>query len=151
MNLLKVGANWLKGTLQENAGETVQYVRRPASTEGELRQPEEFEATAVVGQTEFTLETDETISGTWISQDFIFSIEAFHQTRTGEQGQPIDFVPPRGGDEIRRVVGEFVEWFKVLTPGDEPEWRFTNKQQNALRVHTKLIRREYNVARKTEL
>ena len=49
-------------------------------------------------------------------------------------------VTPKAGDRITETGESSVHEYEVMSPGDEPAWRYSDPQRRTLRIHTKFVR-----------
>lgn len=121
-DLLQTGNAWLAGMMKDHAAHTVAYHRAAQSVN----------VAATVGQTTFDVETDHGVEQ-WEARDYLML--AADLVLGGVA------VTPQRGDQIHETIGPLgtVEMFEVLSPGDEPEWRFSDADHLTLRIHTKHV------------
>ena len=98
-------------TLKGMAGEKVTY---------QIYGGASYTVTAVVGRSEFDVEITDDMRRAGISLDFIINVSELQQL-------------PTRGDTITRPNG--VE-YTVLSMGTEPQWRYTDQEEIAIRIHT---------------
>lgn len=48
-------------------------------------------------------------------------------------------VTPKRGDRVEETIGGVVVTFEVVTPPNEPEWRYSDQGRAVYRVHTKKV------------
>lgn len=93
------------------AGTTVTYTQAD-STQHSLE--------AVLGSSNWNLETDSGMQATVRSRDFLFL------------ASDMDFEP---------AIGDYITWdgnyYYILADGGEPLWRYADQSKSAIRVHTK--------------
>jgi len=92
------------------------------------------EVQATIGRTEFEQADEFGIVTKTESRDYLI--------RTADlvlDGQP---TLPKRGDQIRETDGSTTFVFEVLSPGDEPVFRYSDPYRKALRIHTKHIATE---------
>jgi len=102
-------------TLKGMAGEKVTY---------QIYGGASYTVTAVIGKSEFDVEITDDMRRAGISLDFIINTSELQQL-------------PTRGDTITRANG--VE-YTVLSMGTEPQWRYTDQEEIAIRLHT--VRRD---------
>lgn len=97
---------------------------------------ESAEAIAVPAETRFEMPTDFDFVGMLRVRDWLIAADAY--------GFGAGVVEPAPGDLIRETLEDGgVEVFEVMSPGGrEPAWRWSDRQRNTLRVHTKRIATE---------
>ena len=121
VDLLQTGSDWLSDQLQQHASRPVTYQRGIDTVP----------LNATIGRTLFELTGDEGIVERIESRDFL--IPASELVLAGQT------TLPERGDQIVEtdVGGTFI--YEVMTPGDEPRWRYSDPYRKTLRVHTKLV------------
>jgi len=122
--MLEQGASWLDDQRHQHMTRSVSYARG-AST---------VEVQATIGRTEFEQADEFGIVTKTESRDYLI--------RTADlvlDGQP---TLPKRGDQIRETDGSTTFVFEVLSPGDEPVFRYSDPYRKALRIHTKHIATE---------
>ena len=118
-DLLQDGAAFLGEQLRAHCSQTVTYRRGTASVA----------VAATIGRTEWeAAEPDSGVVRSSQSRDFIVSAADLVLA-----GQP---ATPEPGDRIDLASGER---FEVMSPGDEPVWRWTDGYQRRRRIHTKQV------------
>lgn len=120
-DLLAKGAAWLSGQLKDHASQSVTYERGVDTVAVQ----------ATVGRTVFELENEEGDLERWESRDFLIDTADLVLA-----GSP---TLPDAGDRIRETVGTTTYVYEVMSPGNEPHWRYVDPHRNKLRIHTKLI------------
>ncbi|MCC7409951.1 MAG: hypothetical protein IT442_17930 [Phycisphaeraceae bacterium] len=120
-DLLEQGVAWLQDQRTKHATRTVTYVRGEQSVE----------LAATIGRTIFRLTDDCGAAVHDVTRDFLV---AAADLALG--GQPIT---PQRGDRVREVDAGTGQTFEheVLSPGGEPEWRWSDPYRRTLRIHTK--------------
>lgn len=100
------------------------------------RGAEEVEIDATVGKTVFESTDQFGILHTVESRDYIF--RSADLIIDGEQTTPLP------GDQIIETIGGSPATFEVMTPGlaggNEPAFRFSDPQREAIRCHTKAVK-----------
>ena len=127
-DMLEQGASWLDDQRHQHMTRSVSYARG-AST---------VAIQATVGQTEFEQADD--VGGGIVhkteSRDYLI--------RTADLVLDGQATLPKRGDQIRETDGTTTVVYEVLSPGDEPVFRYSDPYRNALRIHTKHIATETN-------
>lgn len=126
-DLLQTGSDWLAEKLKTHASRQVEYKR--GSTVALVQ--------ATIGRT--LLKLDDGIGGVrmeWTDRDYLIQAVDLEAAGIG--------IPPQRGDrvaELRTIdgSGQHFELFEVLTPGQEPHWRWSDTFFKLLRIHTKRI------------
>ena len=124
-DLLQSGQDWLADQLHEHIATEVTY--RRGADETIIR--------ATIGRT--LLKLDDGYGGVrmvWTDRDYL--IRAADLVLGGNP------VQPQRGDQIREVVGTTTLVYEVLTPGDEPPWRWADPHRQMFRIHTKHVATE---------
>ncbi|NLX60657.1 MAG: hypothetical protein GXY74_16400 [Phycisphaerae bacterium] len=120
-DLLEQSSAWLDGQRKKFLAKTVTYCRGQA----------EVSCPATVGRTTFEVEDSTGVVERFESRDFI--ITAADLVLDG-----VVALPERG-DRIRETVGEATLVYEVVSPGQEPCWRWSDPYRLALRIHTKQV------------
>ncbi len=123
-DMLEQGATWLDDQRHQHMTRTVSYARG-AST---------VEVQATIGRTVFEQADEYGIVTKTESRDYLI-----RTTDLVLDGQP---TLPKRGDQIRETDGETTFVYEVLSPGDEPVFRYADPYRKALRIHTKHIATE---------
>lgn len=135
-NLLKSGAQWLHQTLAASSSETVLYRRMGGFPSGKSMP-------ATIGETGYPVEQTEGvfIQSQW--RDFIILKEEFRHTdgRLYLPGVGDTISLTRNDDD--RSGRPWEEWppsliYEVRSPGNEPCWRWSDRFETALRIHTQM-------------
>lgn len=121
-DLLAKGSKMLDRTRRAHLSRTVVYRRGAESVEIE----------ATVGSTEFDRTDEYGVVHRIESRDYL--VAAADLVLGG------DVVTPKAGDRITETGEARVHEYEVMSPGDEPAWRYSDPQRRTLRVHTKFIR-----------
>lgn len=109
--------------------------RQAASADITYRRGEsETELTAIVGRTPFEQVNESGVVTRFESRDYL--IIATELVIDDEQTLPAI------GDQIREIVGNEVQVYKVLEMGGQPHWRYSDQFRTTLRVHTKHVSTE---------
>ena len=116
-DVMQQAASWLNSQRHTYTTKAVQYVRGAIT----------ITINATPGETVFRL--DDGYGGVirTVSRDFIVQTEDL--VLDGELTRPVR------GDRIHEGEIEY----EVLSPGDEPEWRFSDSERLAIRIHTKEV------------
>ena len=123
-DMLEQGASWLDGQRHQHMTRSVSYARGSSTVEVQ----------ATIGRTEFEQTDEYGIVHKVESRDYLI--------RTADlvlDGQP---TLPKRGDQIRESDGTTTFVYEVLSPGDEPVFRYSDPYRKALRIHTKHIATE---------
>lgn len=125
-DLLEQGASFLDAQRHAHMTRPVSYARGATA----------IEMHATIGRTEFEQADEAGLIHRVESRDFL--------VRTADlilDGQP---TLPKAGDRIRETDGTATLVYEVLSPGDEPVFRYSDSYRKALRIHTKHIATETN-------
>lgn len=120
-DLLSTASSWLASQQKSYLSETVTYHRSAASVS----------LSATIGQAEF--EQDNGVGSLVSTQTRDFIIDTSDLVLSGSA------VLPERGDQIKQTVGSTVYVFEASSVGGEKVWRYTDRYQNRLRIHTNLI------------
>ena len=118
-DLLEQGASWLDEQRHAHMTRTVVYVRGGESVEVQ----------ATIGRTAFEQADEYGVVHKIESRDYLI--------RTADLvlgGSP---TLPKRGDQIREKDAEVTFVYEVLSPGDEPVFRYSDPYRKALRIHSK--------------
>jgi len=118
-DLLEQGASWLDDQRHAHLTRTVVYVRGAESVEVQ----------ATVGRTVFEQADEYGVVHKTESRDYLI--------RAAELVLGEVVVTPKRGDQVRETDGANTFVYEVLSPGDEPVFRYSDPYRKALRVHTK--------------
>jgi hypothetical protein len=122
-DLLQRGSDWLADKLKDYGSRQVEYQRGAMVAIVQ----------ATIGRT--LLKLDDGLGGVrmeWTDRDYL--IQAIDLDSAGIT------LPPQRGDRITELrSGQQYERFEVLTPGQEPHWRWSDAYFKLLRIHTKRI------------
>ena len=121
-DLLAKGSEMLDRTRRAHLSRTVVY-RRGADS---------VEIAATVGSTAFDRTDEYGVIHRIESRDYLVS--AADLVLAGQA------VTPKAGDRITETGDTRVHEYKVMSPGDEPAWRYSDPQRLTLRIHTKFVR-----------
>lgn len=88
------------------------------------------ELSASVGRTTFRIDQGYEATARVVSRDYLFSVAALQAAGFGE---------PQRGDQIRETIGGEVQVYEVMSPGDEPHFRYRDPSMTQVRVHTKRV------------
>lgn len=121
---LETGMAKLSALRKAHMGRTVTYVAGN----------DEIETTATLGRTIFHLTDESGFEMRVVTRDYLIDAADL----------AVGSVPfePAAGHQIKETVGSSIYVFEVLSPGGEPEWRWTNGYQNVYRIHTKHVETE---------
>jgi len=123
-DLLEQGASWLDDQRHAHMTRAVVYVRGGESVEVQ----------ATIGRTVFEQADEYGILHKTESRDYLI--------RTADLVLDGQSTLPKRGDQIRETDGEATFIYEVLSPGDEPVFRYSDPYRKALRIHTKHINTE---------
>jgi len=126
-DMLEQGASWLDDQRHQHMTRSVSYARGSSTVEVQ----------ATIGRTEFEQADEYGIVHKVESRDYL--IRAADLVL---DGQP---TLPKRGDQIRETDGTTTIVYEVLSPGDEPIFRYSDPYRKALRIHTKHIATEPNL------
>lgn len=122
-DMLRDGLAWLTERLKDNVSQTITYARGYDSVDVQ----------ATFGNK--LLKIDDGFGGIrmqWTDMDFIIPAADLYFSYG-------DRIVPHRGDLIYMMINDQVQTFEVFPFGNEPPWRFSDPNQSAIRVHTKLI------------
>jgi len=125
-DMLEQGASWLDDQRHQHMTRSVSYTRG-AST---------VAVQATIGRTEFEQADEYGIVHKTESRDYLI--------RTADLVLEGQATLPKRGDLIRETDGTTTVVYEVLSPGDEPVFRYSDPYRKALRIHTKHIATETN-------
>ena len=125
-DMLEQGASRLDDQRHQHMTRSVSYARG-AST---------VAVQATVGRTEFEQADEYGIVHKTESRDYLI--------RTADLVLDGQATLPKRGDQIRETDGSTTVVYEVLSPGDEPVFRYSDPYRKALRIHTKHIATETN-------
>lgn len=120
-NLLQIGTSWLADQMKTHASIDVTYERGA----------EQVSVKATVGKTEFELDDGSGVIVRVQSRDYL--IQAADLVLGGVE------TLPAAGDLIRETQGAKTFVYEVMTPGDEPHYRYSDPFRKLLRIHTKHV------------
>ena len=123
-DMLEQGASWLDDQRHQHMTRSVSYARG-AST---------VEVQATIGRTVFEQADEFGIVTKTESRDYLI--------RTADLVLDGLATLPKRGDLIRETDGTTTFVYEVLSPGDEPVFRYSDPYRKALRIHTKHIATE---------
>lgn len=121
-DLLAKGSEMLDRTRRAHLSRTVVYRRGAGSVE----------LSATVGSTAFDRTDEYGVVHRIESRDYL--VAAADLVLGG------DAVTPKAGDRITETGEARVHEYEVMSPGDEPAWRYGDRQRRTLRIHTKFVR-----------
>lgn len=122
--MLEQGALWLDDQRHQHMTRAVDYVRG-ISTVG---------VQATVGKTVFEQADDYGIVQKTETRDFLI--------RTADLVLDAQITQPQRGDLVRETEGSTTFVYEVLSPGNEPVFRYSDPYRKTLRIHTKHIATE---------
>jgi len=122
--MLEQGASWLDGQRHQHMTRTVSYARGSNTVEVQ----------ATIGRTVFEQADEYGIVTKTESRDYLI--------RTADIVLDGQVTVPKRGDQIRENDGSSTFIYEVLSPGDEPVFRYSDPYRKALRIHTKHIATE---------
>lgn len=125
-DMLEQGASWLDDQRHQHMTRAVSYVRG-AST---------IEVQATIGRTIFEQADEFGIVTKTESRDYLI--------RTADLVLDGQTTLPKRVDQIRETDGTTTFVYEVLSPGDEPVFRYSDPYRKSLRIHTKHIATEPN-------
>jgi hypothetical protein len=123
-DVLEKGLAWLDDQRHTHMTRTVVYQRGADAVE----------IAATIGRTEFEQVDEHGVVQRLQSRDFL--------VRTADvvlAGAP---TLPKAGDRILETVGAQAFVYEVMSPGNEPPWRYSDPYRKALRIHTKHVATE---------
>lgn len=120
-DLFERGQQFLDDQRHQHMTQTVSYERGATA----------IEVQATIGETVFEQADDYGVIHKIESRDFII--------RTGDLVLGVAQALPIKGDRFRETVGtqEFI--YEVMSPGQEPVFRYSDPYRKALRIHTKRV------------
>jgi len=121
-DLLAKGSELLDRTRRAHLSRTVVYRRGEDSVE----------ISATIGSTAFDRTDEYGVVHRIESRDYL--VAAADLMLGGEA------VTPKAGDRITETGEARVHEYEVMSPGDEPAWRYSDPQRRTLRIHTKFVR-----------
>lgn len=119
-DLITDGASWLARQQRTHCAKLVTYIR----------DTEEIQIAATVGQSEHR--TDDLMGGelTAVTRDFLVSVDdlAINGTK----------VKPQRGDEIVETIGDWLYTHEVMSVrGPDNAWQYADSARTTYRIHTK--------------
>jgi len=123
-DMLEQGATWLDDQRHQHMTRAVTYVRGTSSVGVQ----------ATVGRTVFEQADEYGIVQKTETRDFLI--------RTADLVLDAQITLPKRGDLIREAEGTTTFVYEVLSPGDEPIFRYSDPYRKTLRIHTKHIATE---------
>jgi len=118
-DLLQQASQWLTDMRASHLSHPVQYCRGDSCVQ----------VAASVGKTTFEIEDSYGGLERFESRDFLI--------RAADLVQDGQVIEPQAGDVVRETVGSRILIYKVMAPGGEPCWRYSDPFQTAIRIHTK--------------
>ena len=125
-DMLEQGASWLDDQRHQHMTRTVSYARGATTVEVQ----------ATIGRTVFEQADEYGVVTKAESRDYLI--------RTADLVLDGQVTLPQRGDQIRETDGGTTFVYEVLSPGDEPIFRYSDPYRKALRIHTKYIATEPN-------
>lgn len=110
--------------LGSHAGVDIVYLRQAASVA----------VVASIGQTLFQSDNGTGVTSEFESRDFL--VAAADLVLDGSQ------TLPKAGDRIRETAGGVTYVYEIMAPGNEPVWRYSDRERLMLRIHTKQVATE---------
>ena len=120
-DILQRGSDWLEDQRNTHATRTVTYERGVESVS----------LAATIGRTIFEVDNGHGVLERIESRDFL--VLAVDLVIAGSS------VLPQRGDRIRETQGVTTYVYEVMSPGKEPQWRWSDPYRKTLRIHTKQI------------
>jgi len=120
-DLLERGETWLEGQRRKFMAHTVTY------SDG----VDTVDLLATVGRTQFEWSDEYGVTHQIESRDFIVTAADLVLAEA--------VTLPVAGHQIRETIGATMYTYEVLSPGQEPPFRFTGPAKISLRIHTKLV------------
>lgn len=120
-DMLAQGDAWLNEQRNAHMASEVTYARG-AST---------VDLNATIGRTEFEVIDQYGVMTKVQSRDYILT--------AADLIIDAEVVTPKRGDKIRETDGDTVYIYEVMSPGQHPEWRYSDHSRLSLRIHTKQI------------
>lgn len=120
-DLLTRGSELIDRTRRAHLSRTVVYRRSDDSVD----------LLATVGSTAFDRTDEYGVVHRIESRDYL--VAAADLVLAGEA------VTPKPGDRITETGEARVHEYEVMSPGDEPAWRYSDPQRRTLRIHTKFV------------
>ena len=112
---------WLAGQLKNHASVTVKYKRGVESVS----------VSATVGRSMFELVSAANVLTKLDVRDYLILADDLILSGSGIQ--------PQAGDTIEETQVSIKHTYEVMSPGDEPLFRFADEFRTMLRIHTKEI------------
>ncbi|MBN4052537.1 hypothetical protein JYT82_00320 [bacterium AH-315-K20] len=122
--MLEQGATWLDDQRHQHMTRAVTYVRGTATVVVQT----------TIGRTVFEQADEYGIVQKTESRDFLI--------RTADLVLAGQVTLPKCGDLVREAEGTTTFVYEVLSPGDEPVFRYSDPYRKTLRIHTKHIATE---------
>ena len=123
-NLLQTGSLWLADQMKTHASNDIVYERGA----------EQVAVKATIGKTEFELDDGSGVVVRIQSRDYLI-----HTADLQLGGAPS---LPVAGDRIRETQGGTTFVYEVMSPGEEPHYRYSDAFRKLLRIHTKHVSTE---------
>jgi len=123
-DMLEQGATWLDDQRHQHMTRSVSYARGSSTVEVQ----------ATIGRTVFEQADEFGIVQKTETRDYLI--------RTEDLVLDGQVTLPKRGDLIREAEGTTTFVYEVLSPGDEPVFRYSDPYRKTLRIHTKHIATE---------
>jgi len=117
-DILETASDWLTTMNHAHRARTVTYVRGETTAS----------VVAVVGRTMHRVPRDFGLFEEVETRDYLIQVDDL--TAFGE---------PAAGDRIKDTLNAVVEIFEVMSPGDEPVFRYSDAYRKLFRIHTKHV------------
>jgi hypothetical protein len=122
--MLEQGASWLDDQRHQHMTRTVTFVRGTST----------IDVQATIGRTVFEQADEYGIVQKTETRDYLI--------RTADLVLDGQVTLPKRGDLVRETEGTTTFVYEVLSPGDEPVFRYSDPYRKTLRIHTKHIATE---------
>jgi len=123
-DMLEQGATWLDDQRHQHMTRAVSYARGASTAEVQ----------ATIGRTVFEQSDEYGIVHKTESRDYLI--------RTADLVLDAQITLPQRSDLVRETEGTTTFVYEVLSPGDEPVFRYSDPYRKTLRIHTKHIATE---------
>ena len=117
-DVLETASDWLTTMNRAHRPRTVTYVRGESTAS----------VVAVVGRTMHRVPRDFGLYEEVETRDYLIQVDNLAA-----------FGEPAPGDRIKDTLNAAVEIFEVMSPGDEPVFRYSDAYRKLFRVHTKHV------------
>ena len=121
-NLLRTGSDWLAGMMKAHASSPILYARSSLSATVQ----------AVVGRTEWSVESSTGMVVSELSRDFIVMAADLVLPTIGP-------AVPQRGDKVTETVNGRSSVYEVMAPAGQSVWRWSDRFGKAYRIHTKKV------------